>query len=513
MPILFLACTNAESKNSNSIINFESGFSLSQDTIYVSIKGEMTHAIKYQDKFYLLFEQRVIKYGGYGKRWLYIFSNGHIEKVIDCPKEMEATYLDFHIKNDSLILKPYMDKQCYKLDLINYRWSKIEKTDDLIFEDEKYLVYSLDFGEWGGKTWFKEKKTGQEYVLEATTPLVNKIDSTYYLTNSFRVLKIKNPRLLNKCSDDITYENIDSTGKSYSWYGKPIGFNIVYQDTTIDNFDFSYKSHIVSSFVFANELLHIYETDTATYIARHKSNSIELIQKIVDKISFYNWHYSYRCANLNGNNELLKFRTKEKQVFGLMEIIDNKIHVQYFVNKAILEPSFIGTERADSIFIKRLNTILPIFENLELSKIDSKEQFWGSFDVTPNHKIGIGDSWNPNNYKIDTCKSYLIKEDSIISNSIMYYSTKKTDLVRVVSIDWDYEKDFLNPNSEEFAKKAFDIKTKFLIDCISQNIGKQIKRIDKKNYYEITWKTSTGIILELENNTEYYSSRLVIYKN
>ncbi len=125
----------------------------------------------------------------------------------------------------------------------------------------------------------KKKKTGQEYVLEATTPLVNKIDSSYYLTNSFRVLKIENPRLLNECSDDITYENIESTGKSYSWYGEPIGFDIVYQDTTIDYFDFSYKPQIVSSFVLDKELLHIYETDTATYIARHKRNSIEPIQK------------------------------------------------------------------------------------------------------------------------------------------------------------------------------------------------------------------------------------------
>lgn len=254
-----MACSSAEKKENSSVINFDSGYSLYLDTIYVDIKGEMTHALKYQDKFYVLFKQRVLKYGGYGKRWLYIFSNGQLEKVIDCPQKMETIYLDFYAKNDSLILKPYMDKQSYYLDLQNYRWTEIDKTDDLIFEDEKFQVYSLDFGEWGGKTWFKEKTTGQEYVLESTTPLVNKIYSTYYLTNSFKVLKIEDPKLLNKCSDDITYENIESTGKCYSWYGKPIGFDIVYQDTTFDYFDFNYKPHIVSSFVLNNELLHIYE--------------------------------------------------------------------------------------------------------------------------------------------------------------------------------------------------------------------------------------------------------------
>lgn len=512
IPFLLLACTNAENKRNTSVINFDNGYSLYQDTISVDIKGEMTHALKYRDKFYVLFKQRVLEYGGYGKRWLYIFSNGQLEKVIDCPEEMKTVYLDFYLKNDSIILKPYMDKQYYQLDLINYRWNKIDETDDLIFEDEKFLVYSLNFGEWGGKTWFKDKKTGQEYVLEATTPLVNKIDATYYLTNSFKVLKIENPLLLNKCNDDITYKNIESTGKSYSWYGEPIGFKIIYQDTTFDYFDFNYKPHIVSSFVLNNELLHIYETDTATYISRVENNSIKTIQKIVENISFYNWHYSYRCKNIYGNNELLKFRTKEKKVFGLMEIIDSKIHVNYFVNKALLEPKFIGAERADSIFINRFNTILPEFDNLELNKIESKEQVWGSFDITPNHNISIGNSWNPNNYTIDTCRSYLIKEDSIISNSIMYYTTKETDLVRAVIINWNDEIGFSNINSEKLAKKTFDSKADFIINSISKEIGNEPKREEKKNYIELTWQIPTGVTIELIKMKNHNKIRLVIYK-
>ena len=106
-PILLLACSNAKDKKNSTVINFETGYSLYQDTIYVDIKGEMTHALRYHNKYFVLFEQRILEYGGYGKRWLYIFSNGQLEKVIDCPKEMETIYLDFYSKNDSLILKPY----------------------------------------------------------------------------------------------------------------------------------------------------------------------------------------------------------------------------------------------------------------------------------------------------------------------------------------------------------------------------------------------------------------------
>lgn len=509
---MLLTCSIGDKKDS-SVIYFESGYSLHQDTIHVNIKGDMTHALKYKDKFYILFKQRVLKYGGYGKRWLYVFSNGKLEKFINCPEKMRVGYLDFYAKNDSLILKPYMDEQSYYLNLTNYRWKKIDKTDDLIFEDEKYLVYSLNFGEWGGKTWFKEKKTGQEYVLEATTPLVNKIDSTYYLTNPFRVLKITNPKLLNKCSDDITYENIKTSKKYYSWCGESIGFDIVYQDTTFDYFDFNYnyKPHIVSSFVLDKELLHIYETDTAAYIARHKNNKMEPIQKILDNIRFYNLHYSYRCPNLKENNELLKFRTKDEQIFGLLEMIGNEIHVTYFNNKALLEPKPVGTERANNIIVNRLNTIIPLFNNLKISTIDSKEQSWGSFDITPNHSVGIDNCWNPNNYTIDTCKSYLVKEDSIFSNSIIYYGTKENNLVRVVSIDWNYENILMKYNSENITKKTFDNKTAFLIDYISKNIGKQIKNSDDKEFINRTWETPTGIKLYLSYDKKYYSIRLIIY--
>lgn len=512
IPILLLACSNAETKKNSSVIHFDSGYSLYQDTIPVDIKGEMTHALKYQDKYYVLFKQRVLKYGGYGKRWLYIFSNGQVERIVDCPIEMRTVYLDFYAKNDRLILKPYMDKQSYYLDLENHNWIKIDKTDDLIFEDDSFQVFSLDFGEWGGKTWFKKKSTGQEYVLEATTPLVNKIDSIYYLTNSFQVIKIKNPRLLNKCTDDITYENIESSGKSYSWYGEPKGFVYVYQDTTFNYFDFKYQPHIVSSFVLNKKLLHIYETDTAIYIARHRGYEIEPIQKVVDNVSFYNWYFSYRCSNLNGNNELLKFRTNDEQIFGLLEIINQEIHVTYFKNKALLEPKLVGAEKADRIFVDRMNNILPNFRNIEISTIDSKEQTWGSFDISPNDHISVGNDWNPNNYTIDTCRSYLVKEDSIFSNSIIYYGTKDSNLVRVVSIDWGYERNFFNSDSEEHAKKTFDRKSEFLIGYISENIGKQIENGDEKNFIRRTWETPCGIMLYLSYNQKYYGIRLVIYE-
>ena len=209
---------------------------------------------------------------------------------------------------------------------------------------------------------------------------------------------------------------------------------------------------------------------------------------------------------------MLKFSTKDEQSFGLLEMIDQEIHITYFKNKALLEQKLVGAEKAERIFVNRLNNILPKFRNLEISTIDSKEQAWGSFDISPNHHISVGNDWNPNNYKIDTCRSYLVKEDSIFSNSIMYYGTKDSNLVRVVSIDWDYERNLMNSESEEHAKKTFDSKAEYLINYISENIGKQIENGDEKNFIRRTWETPSGIMLYLSYNQKYYGIRLVIYE-
>jgi len=512
MPFLFLSCTNAANQTNDNITHFDSGFSLYQDTIFVDIKGEMTHALKYHDKFYVLFEQRVLKYGGYGKRWLYIFSNGEVEKVVDFPKGLNTVYLDFFVKNDSIILKPYMNKQCYYFDTQNYIWEKIDEADDLIFEDEKFYVYSLDFGEWGGKTWFKDKKTGIEYAIEATTPLVNKIDTTYYLTNGFLVMKIENPLELNKCEDDVTYKNIEKDAKYTYWYGKPVGFEIVYQDTTYNYFDFSYHPRIVSSFVWHNELLHIYETDKATYIAKIENYEIKTIQKIANNLRFFNWFESYRCRNLNGNNELLQFRTKNEHFFGLMEVIGNNVFVQYFTNKAELKPKSQGRTKADNIFINRLNLVLSDLNNLQLNDVIAAEQKWGSFDITPNYTMGIGDSWNPNKYTIDAGKSYLIQEDSLISSSVDYFATKANDLVRAVIFEWE-ETDFPKPRLEKLTKEKYKQKLNFIEGCITQKAGKQIGSNSEEPKFNQIWKTSNGLIIELINMKNFNSIRLVIYKS
>jgi len=303
-----------------------------KELIKPATKVELTHAVKYKDQFYCFFEE--VKKDNLRRdiKFCFVFSKGGNElKKIEVPYDIQNTvYYDLFVKNDRVFAKTYMDSKTFYFDSEKSKWVKTKNADDLIFEDENFYVYSLDFGEWGGKTWFKDKKTELEYAIEATTPLVNKIDTTYYLTSSFQVLKIENPLTLNKCSNDVTYENIEKDAKYATWYGKPIGFEILYKDTTArDYFDFSYKPHIVSSFVWQNELLHIYETEALTFIAKADNNSIKTVQKIGDNLRFYDWHYSYRSKIQTDGRQLLKFKTNNK--FGLMEINGQDINTYYLI--------------------------------------------------------------------------------------------------------------------------------------------------------------------------------------
>jgi len=510
IPILFLfSCTNS-SKSTITKTNIGDGFYVIQDTITCDIKGKMTHALKFHDKYYVLFEENTNNnYGGYEKRWLYVFSQGEVEKKVDLPKELEVTYLDFFVHNDSVILKPYMDEQLYTFDTQDYSWKEIKKVDDLIFEDEKYSVYSLDFGEWGGKTWFKDKKTGIEYELEATTPLVNKIDTTYYLTNSFKILEIKNPLLLNKCQNEVTYENIEKNSKYTHWYGKSIGYQEIYRDTTFNYFDTSYKPSIVSSFVSKNKLLHLFETESATYIAEIENNSVKPIHKIAENLHFYNWSHSYRCRNQNGNNELLKFETKNKELTGLVDVVDSNIYIHYIVNKTELHSKSARMTNANTLFIERLNLILSDLKNLKLSRVEQEEKKWKSYDNTPNHFVGIGDCWNPKKYPLDTFKSFLTQEDSFMSYTTEYFGTKKNDLVRTVLFEWN-ESQELESQSQELAKTTFLKKLNFLENYLTKKVGEPIKA---KNDSGKSWKTKNGLTIDLTVFEDINQIRLAIFQH
>jgi len=171
------------------------------------------------------------------------------------------------------------------------------------------------------------------------------------------------------------------------------------------------------------------------------------------------------------------------------------------------------TVEADSIFTNRLNFILSDLGNLRLNDVKLKEQEWGGVDNMPDYKLSIGESYYPNlnKHKIDTFRVYLY-ENSLIENSITYYATKESDLVRVVFLEWE-EPFLINQKLQEKADEIFRNKLQFLEDHIKQKAGESIESKAGENYNDKIWRTSRGFTITLEGMENFNRIRMIIYKD
>jgi len=222
-----------------------------------------------------------------------------------------------------------MNDKSYYLDLHTLTLVETPEPDDVIYEDEKVYVTYLDFGEWGSTTWFKYKSSGKEYVLASSGTIINRIDSSYYISAGARVLKIDNPLKMKQCDKKHYYQNVKKKDFSEGT-NSLLGTEALYNDTTYSQWDFKEpKLRIATSFKFDNKLFYLCTDSAQTFIAKLENKKLIPIQNIGQKYSTFDWHYSYRCKLRNDGFQLLKFDTKTNNTFGFIEIEQNKINIRY----------------------------------------------------------------------------------------------------------------------------------------------------------------------------------------
>ena len=333
--VFFFTSCKSQTKDANK------KFEVSIDTINIhikdkdnlDIKANLTHAIKFKNKYYCYFEEkRKDNYSRETKLFFIISEDGTIEHTINVPEEINnSVYFDLFLRNDSVFTKAYMDKGTFFLDLNKLQWKKIKEVDDMIYEDDKFYITYLDFGEWGNTTWFKEKKTSKEYELASAGTIINKIDNNYFITSGVEILMIEDPLKMKPCDPEYYY-NIVVKDKNYHYEGSNslLGTKILYFDSTYSRWDFKEpKNYIATSFVYNNQLFHLCIDSNSTYIAKLNNGKLIPIQTIGKSYSIFNWHYSYRCKIQKDNSQLLKFESANKNEFGFIEINGNKINIRY----------------------------------------------------------------------------------------------------------------------------------------------------------------------------------------
>jgi len=115
----------------------------------------------------------------------------------------------------------------------NNKWNKYQLTNDWVFngkygvlnyllEDNTYIVYSLDYGEFGGEVYFYNKKTDRLYGMKLYGPVLCVKDKDGYIVNGslphntgfVEILKIKKPETLIEIPDSfniIKYSELKSS--------------------------------------------------------------------------------------------------------------------------------------------------------------------------------------------------------------------------------------------------------------------------------------------------------------
>jgi len=336
--ISLLSCSlNSKKNNAQTYSTPDGEFIIGIDTLNINLKSyvsptfdkyySLTHAIKNKNKYYCLFKANKESY----KKFLFkISETGIVEKEIKLPRDLtNCFYSDLFVFHDTIYSKPYMNDKSYYLDSEKDIWIETAEPDDVIYEDERYYVTYLDFGEWGSTTWFKDKLSGKEYELASSAKIINKIDKNYYISGGVRVIKVNNPLEMKQCDKEYYYQIIKK--KEFSeGTNSLVGAEIIYKDTTYSQWDFEEpKQHFITSFKVDNKLFHLCNDSIKTYVAKLQDNKIIPILDFEKKYSVFNWYFSYRCKIQENTFQLLKFRNEDENTFGFIEINGNKINIRY----------------------------------------------------------------------------------------------------------------------------------------------------------------------------------------
>lgn len=320
------------------------GFEIKTDTLQVNLKDTLVPVCKYNGNYlvstYRLDSTKYIYPPVENKvTGLHIFDNEKILKTIpDYPTYEEFDKGTLDIIHDSIIVRPYYeDDGSYYLDWDKGKWAKVRPSDHLVFEDEEYYVTSLNFGEWGGATWFRDKKTGVEYAISMADPDVYKINGMYYLVTASGIYLLNDPKTLLNTGKG-TYakfkDQLKSVGVFYEWatenlYSQKLHLDTVYQCESC-NIDYPEKENyqIKALFAYKNSIYVIAQDEKHSYIARPEKNRLVPVADLGD-IFIYKHYQTFKGNNTTQNYTFYK---EKNHLRGFMEIDGNKIQLHYVTN-------------------------------------------------------------------------------------------------------------------------------------------------------------------------------------
>lgn len=313
--------TNADTVSTN-------GFRIISDTLSFDTKGLLLPYLKYKDSYYCEHynkdEPNVDDRAG-----VYIINkNGDIDSTNNTPYSNLGRE-DFNASHDSIVYSTYYEEIDYYLDEKNREWLQIKKADDVILEDDDYYVTTLHYGEWGGATWFKDKKTGIEYEAPVGSFAVRKAKGVYYLMTSQAIYKVMQPKLLVNVGRGAyhSYKDPKKLGEFYDRKAKGNydALETIYRSSIPQGDD--YKFYSPPSFVVNGNLYMLTTDSTKTYIATIANKQLVPVATIGENIFLYENENAYRNRHIS---QSIPFSTGNKELYGVLEIKGSTIYLHYF---------------------------------------------------------------------------------------------------------------------------------------------------------------------------------------
>jgi hypothetical protein len=481
--------------------------------VEINIPGSPGPWLKYKDNFYCYFKTDNDQFSSGSNHQFYVLdNNGKVKSKIEVPEKLQTFYYDLYIKNDTIFTTEYYDHNTFYLDQTKNTWVETKKGIDLYFEDNDYSVYSLDFGEWGGVTWFENKKTGRQHEIGSTSPVINKLNNHYYLTTGISVLKIKDPTELDESKEPYVYrkavadlENRYRREGNYSTKGAEVIFE--YKDNDYFNPTFS----IATSFISNEKLYHLFKDSISTKIGTIENKKLLPVYEFKTVIKPFQWNYDTRNPIQNNNFQSVQFRTDKDSVYGIIEINNNDFKVTQF-NNIYKEPIF-GEEKMNEWIEKTFDKYYSNFSALTLNQIDKVEQEIKATNLTQKHKMS---TYRLDGRDVETPRIYRKIESKKLKLLTMYYYSGIDNKIQLVNFEWGKNRNqnqsisdvIVSMSNEEKTETTYKQKYDWISNYLKEKLGEPNDHKTDKNGAEQKW-TKGGKIVILE-----YSKRdveLTIY--
>lgn len=463
-------------------------FNVEYENIEIDIPGKPGPWLKQNGKFYCYFLTDNDIYSSGSTHYFYILDkNGTIESKISVPDQLQTFYYDLYVKNDTIFTTEYYDQNTFFLDEKNKKWTETKKGIDLFYEDDEYEVYSLDFGEWGGVTWFKNRKTNKQYEFAASSPIINKLNKSYFITLGNQILEINNPQLLEESKEPYDYkravlqENYFREG-SHSLKGTKTIYE--YKDNEYFNPKFSFATSFISN----HRLLNIYKDSISTKIGVVENGELNPIYEFKEKITPIRWNYDWRQPIQNNKSQTFQFYIDDNN-YGIVEIQDNNLTVITFKNT--YKEIVLNKSEMKQWFENAFEYYFENFVKLKLNEIDATEKKVMATNITQKHKIS---HYLLDGRDVETPRIYRKFEDTEFKLNTSYYYTSKEKIVELINFKWSENKnnesfdDWLKATSED--NQNYKSKFEQISNYLTQQLGKS-NQLDNET---MEWKINNKVV-------------------